>query len=55
MYMNSLKNELTNQIPLLQNDIKKLISEKGGEKISEVTVAQAYSGLRGYKSIRLRY
>ena len=33
--MNSLKNELTNQIPLLQNDIKKLISEKGGEKISE--------------------
>ena len=50
MYMNSLKNELTNQIPLLQNDIKKLISEKGGEKISEVTVAQAYSGLRGIKA-----
>ena len=48
--MNSLKNELTNQIPLLQNDIKKLISEKGGEKISEVTVAQAYSGLRGIKA-----
>jgi len=48
--MNSLKNELKNQIPALQNDIKKLISEKGEQKISEVTVAQAYSGLRGIKA-----
>ena len=48
--MNSLKNELKNQIPVLQNDIKKLISEKGEQKISEVTVAQAYSGLRGIKA-----
>ena len=48
--MNSLKNELKNQIPVLQNDIKNLISEKGEEKISEVTVAQAYSGLRGIKA-----
>ena len=48
--MNSLKNELKNQIPVLQNDIKKLIAEKGEQKISEVTVAQAYSGLRGIKA-----
>ena len=48
--MNSLKNELKSQIPVLQNDIKKLISEKGEQKISEVTVAQAYSGLRGIKA-----
>ena len=48
--MNSLKNELKNQIPVLQNDIKKLITEKGEQKISEVTVAQAYSGLRGIKA-----
>ena len=47
---NYLKNELKNQIPVLQNDIKKLISEKGEQKISEVTVAQAYSGLRGIKA-----
>ena len=46
--MNSLKNELKNQIPVLQNDIKKLIAEKGEQKISEVTVAQAYSGLTRY-------
>ena len=50
MYMNLLKNELTKQIPVIQKDIKKLISEKGNEKISEVTVAQAYSGLRGIKA-----
>ena len=48
--MNSLKNQLKNQIPILQNDIKKLISDKGDQKISEVTVAQAYSGLRGIKA-----
>ncbi len=48
--MNSLKNQLKNQIPVLQNDIKKLISDKGDQKISEVTVAQAYSGLRGIKA-----
>ena len=48
--MNLLKNELTKQVPVIQEDIKKLISEKGSEKISEVTVAQAYSGLRGIKA-----
>ena len=48
--MNSLKNKLKNQIPVLQNDIKKLIADKGDQKISEVTVAQAYSGLRGIKA-----
>ena len=45
MKMNLLKNELTKQVPVIQKDIKKLITEKGNEKISEVTVAQAYSGL----------
>ena len=50
--MNSLKNQLKNQIPILQNDIKKkLISDKGDQKISEVTVAQAYSGLRALRHL----
>ena len=48
--MSILKNELKKQIPIVQEDIKKLITEKGDEKISEVTVAQAYSGLRGIKA-----
>ena len=45
--MNLLKKELSDQIPKVQNEIKSLIDQKGSEKISEVTVAQAYSGLRG--------
>ena len=48
--MNLLKKEIINQIPKIQEDIKSLISQKGSEKISEVTVSQAYSGLRGIKA-----
>ena len=48
--MNLLKKELSGQIPKIQNEIKSLIDQKGSEKISEVTVAQAYSGLRGIKA-----
>ena len=48
--MNLLKKELSGQIPKVQNEIKSLIDQKGSEKISEVTVAQAYSGLRGIKA-----
>ena len=48
--MKSLKNEIKNQIPILQDEIKQLISDKGDQKISEVTVSQAYSGLRGIKA-----
>ena len=48
--MNLLKKEIVRQIPNVQKNIKSLISEKGSEKISEVTVSQAYSGLRGIKA-----
>jgi len=48
--MSILKNELKKQIPIVQEEIKKLITKKGDQKISEVTVAQAYSGLRGIKA-----
>ncbi len=48
--MKSLKNEIKNQIPILQDEIKQLISDKGDQKISDVTVSQAYSGLRGIKA-----
>ena len=48
--MNLLKKEVLSQIPKVQEEIKSLISEKGSEKISDVTVAQAYSGLRGIKA-----
>ena len=48
--MNSLKKELQNQIPKVQNEIKELLNEKGDKTISEVTVSQAYSGMRGIKA-----
>ena len=48
--MNLLKEELKNRIPIVQDEIKQLIEDKGDEKISDVTVAQAYSGLRGIKA-----
>ena len=48
--MSMLKKELRNQIPNVQNEIKQLISKNGDQKISGVTVSQAYSGLRGIKA-----
>jgi citrate synthase len=48
--MSLLKQELRKQIPKVQNEIKQLIVDKGDEKISDVTVAQAFSGLRGIKA-----
>ena len=48
--MNLLKEELKNQIPKIQADIKKILDEKGEKTISEVTVSQAYSGMRGIKA-----
>ena len=48
--MSLLKQELKKQIPTVQNKIKKLINDKGDKIISNVTVSQAYSGLRGIKA-----
>ena len=48
--MSLLKNELQNQIPNVQNEIKQLIADKGDKKISDVTVAQSYSGMRCIKA-----
>ena len=48
--MNLLKKEVLSQIPKVQEEIKSLISEKGSEKISDVNVSKAYSGLRGIKA-----
>ena len=48
--MNSLKKELQNQIPKVQNEIKDLLNKEGDKTISEVTVSQAYSGMRGIKA-----
>ena len=47
--MSLLKKELEKLIPETKQDIKSLIAEKGDTEISTVSVAQAYSGLRGIK------
>ena len=48
--MSLLNQGLRKQIPRVQNEIKQLIIDKGDKKISDVTVAQAFSGLRGIKA-----
>jgi len=48
--MSLLNQEIKRQIPVMQKEIKDLIATKGDQKISEVTVAQAFSGLRGIKA-----
>jgi len=48
--MTLLKKELASQIPIVKDDINSLINNSGDSQISNVTVAQAYSGLRGIKA-----
>jgi citrate synthase len=49
--MVTLKEKLAQQIPQLYKDIRSLIKEHGDKVISQVTVAQAYGGMRGVKSL----
>ena len=49
--MATLKEKLAEIIPKLRDDIKALLKEYGESKISEVTVAQAYGGMRGIKAM----
>ncbi len=49
--MATIKEKFASQIPGLREDIKKLVTEHGDKVISEVTVAQAYGGMRGVKGL----
>ena len=49
--MTSLKDKLAAQIPEKRAEIKAILAEHGNKKISEVTVAQAYGGMRGVKGL----
>jgi len=46
-----LKEKLAGQIPSLREEIRTLVKEHGGKVISEVTVAQAFGGMRGVKAM----
>jgi citrate synthase len=47
----ALKEKLAAQIPGLRDEIRGILKEHGDHKISDVTVAQAYGGMRGVKAM----
>ncbi len=49
--MPALKDKFAAQIPGLQTEIKTITKEHGDKKISDVSVAQAYGGMRGVKGL----
>ena len=49
--MASLKETLAGKIPPLRDEIRAILEQHGDVKISDVTVAQAYGGMRGIKSM----
>lgn len=49
--MAKLQNRLDQLIPKWRQEVKTLVKNHGGEKISDVSVLQAYGGMRGVKSM----
>jgi len=49
--MAKLKEKLASQIPALREEVHALAKEHGAKVISEVTVAQAFGGMRGVKGM----
>jgi len=49
--MAKLQDKLAEQIPALRDEVRSIVKEHGGKVISEVTVAQAYGGMRGVKGM----
>ncbi|MBC8424510.1 citrate (Si)-synthase [bacterium] len=49
--MAKLQNRMEELIPRWRKDIRKLVKTHGGKKISDVSILQAYGGMRGVKSM----
>jgi citrate synthase len=49
--MSTLKEVLAKKIPAYREEVKKTLADYGSKSISEVTVAQAYGGMRGVKGM----
>jgi len=49
--MGKLREKLAEAIPALRDDIKGFVKQNADKVISEVTVAQAYGGMRGVKAL----
>jgi len=51
MAAKTLKETLAAQIPKLREERKKILTETGNVEISQVSVAQAFGGMRGVKGM----
>ncbi|MFN2370766.1 MAG: citrate (Si)-synthase [Candidatus Krumholzibacteriia bacterium] len=49
--MAKLQNALAKKIPVWRDEISSLVKQHGAQVISEVTIAQAYGGMRGVKGM----
>ncbi len=49
--MPTLKEVLAKKIPAIRDEVKNVVAKQGTQVISEVTVAQAYGGMRGVKAM----
>ncbi len=49
--MAKLQNALAKNIPVWRDEIRTLVKKNGGKKISDVTILQAYGGMRGVKGM----
>ena len=49
--MAKLQNALAKKIPVWQDEIRTMLKKHGAKKISDVTMAQAYGGMRGVKGM----
>ena len=49
--MAKLQNSLAKKIPVWREEIKTLVQKHGDQKISDVSIAQAYGGMRGVKGM----
>ncbi|NHZ86114.1 MAG: citrate (Si)-synthase, partial [Planctomycetia bacterium] len=49
--MSTLQKTLSKKIPDWRYEAKQLLEEKGDKVVSNVTVAQAYGGMRGVKGL----
>ena len=49
--MAKLQNSLAKKIPVWRDEIKTLVKKHGDKKISDVSIAQAYGGMRGVKGM----
>jgi citrate synthase len=47
----TLEQNLAEKIPAMRAEVKELLAEHGDKRLSEVSVAQAYGGMRGVKSL----